>query len=138
MTQASEQPYNQPTQDDVQHLVNLEFTDVVGIVKSVTIPVEQFQDCLLHGKWFDGSSMEGFARIAESDMYLRPDLSTFAIIPWSDASDGTARIICDVLTPGGERYHGDPRSVLRHVLNEAEQQGFRYRSEEHTSELQSH
>src|SRR5690242_17377773 len=61
--------------------VNLEFTDVVGMVKCVTIPVEQFPDCLNHGKWFDGSALEGFARIAESDMYLFPDLNTFAILP---------------------------------------------------------
>jgi glutamine synthetase len=137
MSQAAEQPYNQPTPEEVQRLVdqaerhhvrfvNLEFTDVVGIVKSVTIPVEQFPDCLTQGKWFDGSSIEGFARIAESDMYLRPDLATFAVIPWSASSDATARIICDVLTPVGERYQGDPRSVLRRVLNEAAQQGFRY------------
>src|SRR5438132_12401966 len=63
--------------------VNLEFTDVVGMAKCVTIPVEQFPDCLTHGKWFDGSALEGFARIAESDMYLFPDLATFSIIPGS-------------------------------------------------------
>src|SRR6202521_4413718 len=61
--------------------VNLEFSDVVGMAKCVTIPVEQFPDCLEHGKWFDGSALEGFARVAESDMYLLPDLSTFAILP---------------------------------------------------------
>src|SRR5260370_19477587 len=61
--------------------VNLEFTDVVGMAKCVTIPVEQFPDCLIHGKWFDGSSLEGFARVAESDMYLFPDLDTFAVLP---------------------------------------------------------
>ncbi len=137
MTRTSEQPYNHPAQEEIQRLVseaerrqvrfvNLEFTDVVGIVKSVTIPVEQFPDCLAHGKWFDGSSIESFARIAESDMYLRPDFSTFAIIPWSESNEVTARIICDVLTPGGERYQGDPRAVLRRALHEAEQQGFRY------------
>src|SRR5437588_9390526 len=63
------------------HFVNLEFTDVVGMAKCVTIPVEQFPDCLTHGKWFDGSSLESFARVAESDMYLFPDLDTFAILP---------------------------------------------------------
>src|SRR5579885_3443283 len=131
------QPHDPPDQEEVLRLVNeaerhqvrfvnLEFTDVVGIVKSVTIPVEQFSDCLAHGKWFDGSSIEGFARIAESDMYLLPDLSTFAIIPWSAPGDVTARIICDVLTPSGERYQGDPRAVLRRALHEATQQGFRY------------
>src|SRR5438270_10739841 len=61
--------------------VNLEFTDVVGMAKCVTIPVEQFPDCITHGKWFDGSAIEAFARVAESDMYLFPDLSTFAILP---------------------------------------------------------
>ena len=61
--------------------VNLEFTDVVGMAKCVTIPVEQFPDCLKRGKWFDGSALEGFARVAESDMYLFPDLSTFAVLP---------------------------------------------------------
>src|SRR5947207_7686571 len=61
--------------------INLEFTDVVGMAKCVTIPVEQFSECVAHGKWFDGSALEGFARIAESDMYLFPDLSTFAVLP---------------------------------------------------------
>src|SRR6202158_3836193 len=61
--------------------VNLEFTDVMGMAKCVTIPVEQFPDCLTHGKWFDGSAIEGFARVAERDMYLFPDLDTFAILP---------------------------------------------------------
>src|SRR5207244_5764419 len=61
--------------------VNLEFTDVVGMAKCVTIPVEQLPDCLIHGKWFDGSAIEGFARVAESDMYLYPDLDTFTILP---------------------------------------------------------
>ena len=63
--------------------INLEFTDVVGMAKCVTIPVEQFSDCITHGKWFDGSALEGFARVAESDMYLFPDLATFTIVPGS-------------------------------------------------------
>ena len=71
--------------------VNLQFTDIVGMVKSVTIPIEQLPDCIEHGKWFDGSSIEGFARIAESDMYLVPDLSTFAVIPWERGENTTAR-----------------------------------------------
>src|SRR5690242_13827925 len=61
--------------------VNLEFTDVVGMAKCVTIPIEQFSDCVRHSKWFDGSALEGFARVAESDMYLFPDLDTFAVLP---------------------------------------------------------
>src|SRR5438105_12238256 len=102
--------------------VNLEFTDVVGMAKCVTIPVEQFPDCLTQGKWFDGSAIEGFARVAESDMYLFPDLATFAILPGrvrpsspldrNQDEDLVARVICDVRTPDGERFAGDPRSTL--------------------------
>src|SRR6267154_3553678 len=73
--------------------VNLEFTDVVGMAKCVTIPVEQFPDCLTHGKWFDGSAIEGFARIAERDMYLFPDLATFAILPGKVRPQGIASSI---------------------------------------------
>jgi glutamine synthetase len=113
--------------------LNLEFTDVVGLAKCVTIPVEQLADCLAAGKWFDGSAIEGFARVAETDMFLRPDPSTFAVVPWradslaGDAAGGdTARMICDVLMPTGERFEGDPRAVLARALEEAAAQGYRY------------
>lgn len=106
--------------------VNLQFTDVVGIVKSVTIPVHQLKDCIWHGKWFDGSSIEGFARIFESDMYLDPDLSTFAVIPWERGEDTTARLICNVFTPDGEPFMGDPRQVLIKALKEVDEMGFTY------------
>lgn len=108
--------------------IDLQFIDVVGVVKSVTIPASQFDDCLHHGKWFDGSSIEGFARTAESDMYLLPDPTTFAVVPWEDGANTTARVICDVLTPSGERFPGDPRAVLTNVLREAEEQGFDYQA----------
>ncbi len=110
--------------EDVR-FADLQFIDVVGVIKSVTIPASQFEDCLRHGKWFDGSSIEGFARTAESDMYLKPDLDTFAVVPW-ERDNPTARVICDVLTPRGERFGGDPRAVLRNVLREAEEMGFDY------------
>src|SRR3990170_201767 len=71
--------------------IHLQFTDILGIVKSVTIPLEQFPDCIERGKWFDGSSVEGFARVLESDMYLRPDLSTLALLPWERNGDTSAR-----------------------------------------------
>ncbi len=106
--------------------INLQFTDVVGMVKSVTIPVEQLEDCIEHGKWFDGSSIEGFARIAESDMYLMPDLTTFAILPWERGPNTTARIICWVYNPNGELFQGDPRAVLARVMAEAREMGFIY------------
>src|SRR5713226_6374579 len=124
--------------------INLEFTDVVGMAKSVTILSEQFADCIKHGKWFDGSSLEGFARIAESDMYLHPDLSTFAILPENvrpaaDSSvsehmygetgidDVVARVICDVRTPDGERFEGDPRATLQQAIEMARSMGFQYK-----------
>ncbi|GAC1378175.1 MAG: type I glutamate--ammonia ligase [Ktedonobacteraceae bacterium] len=124
--------------------VNLEFTDVVGMAKCVTIPVEQFPDCITHGKWFDGSAIEAFARVAESDMYLFPDLTTFAILPGrvrpqptlqmsahnepdSYNEDIVARVICDVRTPDGERFDGDPRAMLLEALHVAESMGYTFR-----------
>src|SRR5215831_19597553 len=78
--------------------INLEFTDVVGMAKCVTIPVEQLPDCLTHGKWFDGSSLESFARVAESDMYLFPDLDTFAILPTGVRPETLSQTIYDEST----------------------------------------
>jgi len=106
--------------------VSLEFTDVVSTTKAVTIPIDQLSDALVHGKWFDGSSLESFARIAESDMYLRPDLATFTIIPWHEPGEMTARVICDVLTPNGDRFEGDPRAVLMRALDDAVAAGYTY------------
>lgn len=113
--------------------LNLEFSDVVGLAKCVTIPAGQLADCLANGKWFDGSAIEGFARVAETDMFLRPDPATFAVVPWrtdplSDDGEGgtTARMMCDVLLPTGERFEGDPRAVLHAALEEAAALGYRY------------
>jgi glutamine synthetase len=106
--------------------VDLQFTDLVGVVKNITIPATELPDAIHNGIWFDGSSIEGFARVAESDMHLRPDLSTFAVIPWLDGEEATARLICDVYTPDGQPFQGDPRAVLRRVISEAEEMGFVY------------
>src|SRR4051794_7361127 len=94
--------------------IQLQFTDIIGHVKAVTIPIHQLQGSVQHGTWFDGSSIEGFTRIAESDQYLKPDMDTFAEIPWQPGSGrrGTARVLCDVMTPRGEPFVGDPRFVL--------------------------
>ncbi|HOG47056.1 MAG TPA: type I glutamate--ammonia ligase [Anaerolineae bacterium] len=107
--------------------IHLQFTDVVGIVKGVTIPVNQLEVALDRGVWFDGSSIQGFARIAESDMYLVPDPTTFAVIPW-ETQDGpaTARLICDVYTPAGQPFAGDPRRVLGEALARAAARGYAY------------
>jgi len=112
--------------------VSLQFTDIVGQVKSVQVPMHQLEEAVEHGKWFDGSSIEGFARIAESDMFLVPDLTTFAAIPWEPGFDaagkpiptGAARVICDVFTPNGEPFPGDPRWVLRRQLEKVKKLGY--------------
>ena len=106
--------------------VQLQFTDILGIVKAVTIPIHRMEDSVSHGTWFDGSSIEGFTRIAESDQYLMPDMATFAEIPWQpgDGPRGTARVICDVFTPRGEPFAGDPRYVLRRQVERARKLGY--------------
>ncbi len=105
--------------------VNLQFTDLMGIVKSVAIPIHQFEDACVNGKWFDGSSIEGFARIAESDMFLVPDLSTWAIMPWEIDEESTARAICWVYNPNGELFEGDPRMVLARAMDYAAALGYK-------------
>jgi glutamine synthetase len=106
--------------------VQLQFTDILGIVKAVTIPIHQMESSVRHGTWFDGSSIEGFTRIAESDQYLMPDMDTFAEIPWQKGAGprGTARVICDVFTPRGEPFVGDPRYVLRRQVERARKLGY--------------
>jgi glutamine synthetase len=106
--------------------IQLQFTDILGIVKGVTIPIHQMEGSVRHGTWFDGSSIEGFTRIAESDQYLMPDMDTFAEIPWQrgDGPRGTARVICDVFTPRGEPFPGDPRFVLRRQVERARKLGY--------------
>jgi glutamine synthetase len=117
--------FTRATVADVR-FVNLQFTDVLGLAKSVTIPLHKLADAIDHGIWFDGSSVEGFARIHESDMYLAPDLSTFAILPWDQAGSTAAKVLCDVYTPDGEPFPGDPRGVLKRQVAECEAMGFRY------------
>ena len=105
--------------------INLQFSDILGIVKSVTIPTSKFPEAIENGLWFDGSSVEGFTRIYESDMLLRPDLQTYSIIPWLSTEESPiARVICDVFTPDGKPYESDPRYILKKVLKEAEEMGY--------------
>ncbi len=107
--------------------VHLQFSDLLGMLKAVTVPVQQLGDVLKHGKWFDGSSIEGFARIAESDMFLKPDFATFKIIPWSKSNGfSEVRIICDAYKPDGEPFSGDPRHILKNQIEKAKKMGFEY------------
>lgn len=112
-------------EDDVKFF-NLQFTDILGAIKSVSIPVEQLEDSMERGTWFDGSSIEGFARIHESDMILKPDLTTYAVLPWRPREKAVARFIADVYTPGGKPFEGDPRYILKQALKKAASMGFIY------------
>lgn len=107
--------------------LNLQFTDIMGSLKQVTAPVKSLPDILKYGTWFDGSSVEGFARIHESDLYLKPEPSTYSIIPWLNSSEGnTARLICDIYRPDGNPFEGDPRFILKKVMKKARDMGFEY------------
>jgi glutamine synthetase len=113
-----------------QHIkfIVLWFTDITGIVKNVTIPSSRIERVIEHGVSFDGSSIEGFARIAESDMILKPDLNTFTILPWESQDARTARLICTVHTPQGDPFIGDPRNVLQRVLRQAADMGYGFKT----------
>ncbi|MFO7264371.1 MAG: type I glutamate--ammonia ligase [Bacillaceae bacterium G1] len=105
--------------------ISLQFTDILGMVKHVEIPADQLDKALNGEMMFDGSSIEGFVRIEESDMYLRPDPKTFVILPWkTNGGKRTARIICDVYNPDGTPFEGDPRYVLRRAAAEAAEMGY--------------
>jgi glutamine synthetase len=104
--------------------IRLQFSDIFGVLKNVAITLEQLDKALEGELMFDGSSIHGFARIEESDMYLRPDLKTFAVFPWRPREGGVARLICDVYNPDGTPFEGDPRYVLKKVLAEAAEMGY--------------
>jgi glutamine synthetase len=104
--------------------VELQFSDIFGTLKSVTVAVEAAETALSKGKWFDGSSIKGFARIMESDFYLKPDLKTYAILQPVDEELKTARFLCDTFTPDGKPYPGDPRFILKKAVQEAIQLGY--------------
>ena len=105
-------------------LIDLQFTDILGITKSVTIPSSNLEDAFEQGVWFDGSSIYGFARIQESDMRLMPDARTYRILPWVTRPPYRARIICDILTSKGEPFEGDPRYILQKAVAKAQDMGF--------------
>jgi glutamine synthetase len=105
--------------------IRLQFTDILGIIKNVDIPIEQLPKALDGQMLFDGSSIEGFVRIEESDMLLKPDPETFAVFPWQEQGEGaTARLICDIHNADGSPFSGDPRGTLKRVMAEAEGLGY--------------
>jgi glutamine synthetase len=104
--------------------VQLWFTDVLGYLKAFAIPSEELPEALAEGASFDGSSIDGFARAGEADMIARPVPRTFTSLPWRPEDRGVARMYCDIHTPGGEPYEGDPRRVLKRVMERARELGF--------------
>lgn len=120
------------TKEDIKRLIEeknvsfirLQFTDILGTIKNVEIPVSQLDKALENKMMFDGSSIEGFVRIEESDMYLYPDLDTFVVFPWTSEKGKVARLICDVYTAKGEPFAGDPRNNLKRILKKMEDMGF--------------
>ena len=112
--------------EDNVKFVSLQFTDVTGAVKSVDIPIDRVSPALDDGVWFDGSSVEGFARIQESDMRLVIDPATYAVLPWSPEDIRRARVFCDIYQPDGNPFLGDPRSTLKRILAKIEQRGWTY------------
>jgi glutamine synthetase len=112
--------------EDGVKFISLQFTDVTGVVKSVDIPVYRLGIALEDGIWFDGSSVEGFARIQESDMRLIPDPATYAVLPWSPAELRRARIFCDIFQPDGDPFPGDPRGALKRMLARVSERGWKF------------
>jgi len=110
--------------EDNVKFISLQFSDVTGAVKSVDMPVRHLEDALKDGVWFDGSSVEGFARIQESDMRLILDPATYAVLPWSAAESKRARVFCDIFTPKGDPFEGDPRGTLKRQLKRIEEKGW--------------
>src|SRR5690606_10079374 len=106
--------------------VRLWFTDVLGYLKSVAIAPAELEGAFAEGIGFDGSAIEGFARVTESDMLAKPDPATFQILPWRGESPATARMFCDILMPDGSPSYADPRFVLKRTLSRAAEQGFTF------------
>jgi glutamine synthetase len=111
-------------QEENVKFIRLQFTDILGTIKNVEIPISQLEKALDNKMMFDGSSIEGFVRIEESDMYLYPDLDTWVIFPWTAGKGKVARLICDVYNSDGTPFAGDPRGNLKRVLKEMEELGF--------------
>ena len=104
--------------------VSYQFTDVTGTVKSVDAPVKRLEEALDDGVWFDGSSVQGFARIQESDMHLRIDIDSYAVLPWTPEENKRARFFCEIYYPDGSYFEGDPRGVLKRKLAKLKEQGY--------------
>ena len=107
--------------------VDMQFVDILGNLKAKTIPVHKLEESIEHGTWFDGSSVKGFAKITETDMILRPDLNSFAVLPWTRYGDDvTARLVCDVYNSDNTPFEGSPRWILKRQIEEATKLGLKF------------
>jgi glutamine synthetase len=125
MTESADYVISACRENDVK-FIRLWFTDIVGALKSFAITVEELEKALEEGMGFDGSSIEGFARIDESDMVARPDPATFQLVPWRPRESGVARMFCDIHHPDGTAFEGDPRQVLKRQLKRAADLGYTF------------
>jgi len=125
MTESASYVISACRENDVK-FIRLWFTDIVGALKSFAITVEELEKALEEGMGFDGSSIEGFARIDESDMIARPDPATFQLVPWRPREAGVARMFCDIYHPDGQPFEGDPRYVLKRQLKRAADLGYTF------------
>ena len=126
MSRYTKQDIIRMIQDNDVEFIRLQFTDIFGTLKNVAITASQIERALKNECMFDGSAIEGFVRIEESDMYLHPDLDTFQIFPWRPQQGKVARLICDVYRPNGEPIEGDPRYILKKVIKQAEDMGYQF------------
>ena len=124
MKNHTKQEIKEIAQSENVSFLRLMFTDIDGVIKNVEVPISQLDKVLDNKMMFDGSSIDGFVAVEESDMQLRPDLSTWLIFPWDTEYGKIARLICDVYNPDGTPFAGDPRSNLKRVLKEMESEGF--------------
>lgn len=126
MSKYTKQDIIQMVEEEDVEFIRLQFTDMFGTLKNVAITKSQLEKALNNQCMFDGSSIEGFVRIEESDMYLYPDLDTFVIFPWRPQQGKVARIICDIYRPDGKPFEGDPRYILKKTIAEAAEMGYQF------------
>lgn len=112
-------------EEDIE-FIRLQFTDMFGILKNIAITVSQLEKALNNRFMFDGSSIEGFVHIEDSDMYLHPDLDSFKIFPWRPQTGKVARFICDIYRPDERAFEGDPRNVLKRAIKKAKDKGYKF------------
>lgn len=124
MGKYSKEDIHQLVKEENVNFIRLQFTDILGVIKNVEIPTSQLDKALDNKMMFDGSSIDGFVRIEESDMYLYPDLDTWVVFPWITGKGKVARLICDIYSPDGTPFPGDPRTNLKRVLKDMEELGF--------------